>query len=142
MKKLLFLMACLFASGASANWEVNQNGVAIQFADGSQNRAAILELANNKFYVSFVEYYGINYKCEEDKNTVRSVNGQPIKLLTTCDKGMNRNYALTDNGRQFIVNEFKSKNNVKFGSATYSAAGFSAVMKELKKRQDWEKDAL
>lgn len=144
MKKLLFVTMLLFTSYVSANWEVNQNGVAVQAAKDDYRSLAILELVDGVYYVSFVDYASLTTGagCDEGKDTIREVNGQPIKLRNICDRGSNRFYGLTDKGRNFIVNEFKTKNSVKFGSKIYSAIGFSSAMEKLKQREAWEKNAL
>ncbi|MCG9699624.1 hypothetical protein L1D19_05695 [Vibrio natriegens] len=144
MKKMVVTLALLFSSYVSANWDVNQNGVAVQSASNDFDSLAILEFVDGTYYVSFIDtsYHEVNSECEEHDSTIREINGQPVKLHTVCDRGVSRHYALTDKGREFVINELKTKNSVKFGDDTYSAIGFSAALEKLKQRHEWEKEAL
>ncbi|HII4310703.1 TPA: hypothetical protein ACY4PQ_001732 [Vibrio parahaemolyticus] len=143
MKKIVILTVLLVASYANANWDINQNGVAIQPAERGELSAAILEYTNKTYSVSIVQGDPLQsgMECDESKS-VREVNGTPVKVYIGCDNGMQRVFGVTDKGREFIVNEFKTKNSVVIGSAEFSAIGFSAALQKLKQRKAWEKNAL
>ncbi|MBE4074644.1 hypothetical protein [Vibrio parahaemolyticus] len=143
MKKLTLILMLLITSNAYANWDINQNGVAIQQAQMGALAAAILEYTDGIYSVSIVDgtQLQMGAKCEEVQ-AVREVNGTPIKLYLACENGMQRIYGMTSKGREFILNEFKTKNSVTIGNTEFSAVGFSSALHELKKRKEWEKNAL
>lgn len=140
MKKLITLFTLLFASQAFASWDVNQNGVAVEVSKNRPFSMAILEYAEGVYLVSFFEKK-IGEKCESGE-VVREVNGQLVQLLDLCDRGSSRYYGKTEEGREFILNEFKTKNSVKVGSTVYGAIGFSAALSKVKQRVELEKKAL
>ncbi|TON45773.1 hypothetical protein CGH55_24930, partial [Vibrio parahaemolyticus] len=107
----------LITSNAYANWDINQNGVAIQQAQMGALAAAILEYTDGIYSVSIVDgtQLQMGAKCEEVQ-AVREVNGTPIKLYLACENGMQRIYGMTSKGREFILNEFKTKNSVTIGN--------------------------
>ncbi|WP_180933104.1 hypothetical protein, partial [Vibrio parahaemolyticus] len=79
--------------------------------------AAILEYTDGIYSVSIVDgtQLQMGAKCEEVQ-AVREVNGTPIKLYLACENGMQRIYGMTSKGREFILNEFKTKNSVTIGN--------------------------
>ncbi|TON04099.1 hypothetical protein CGH64_25875, partial [Vibrio parahaemolyticus] len=93
MKKLTLILMLLITSNAYANWDINQNGVAIQQAQMGALAAAILEYTDGIYSVSIVDgtQLQMGAKCEEVQ-AVREVNGTPIKLYLACENGMQRIY--------------------------------------------------
>ncbi|EGR0299628.1 TPA: hypothetical protein I7272_07850 [Vibrio parahaemolyticus] len=145
MKKTLFLFALLFTSQAFAEWSLNQNGVAIEPSSNDFQSLAILEysIENDQYFVSFMDtsQIGETSDCDE-RQAVREINGQLVKLVAMCDRGAARYYGQSDKGRSFIMNEFKTKNSVRVGDTNYSAIGFTAAMNLVKKRKELEEKAL
>ncbi|MGD1455320.1 hypothetical protein [Vibrio harveyi] len=144
MKRLLILSSLLFASQTFAGWNMNQNGVATEISSNDFASMAVLEYSplEDDYYVSFLNLSQLNSgNCKPDE-TIREINGQLVKLFSMCDRGSSRYYGSTEDGRDFILNQFKTKNSVKVGDNVYSAMGFSAALKKIKQRKEMEKKAL
>lgn len=143
MKKILILMALLFASTASANWELNQNGLSVQSSNNDQRVIAALEYNEGIYYLTFIDATNVSVGagCKEDES-VLDVNGQPVTFHFFCDRGIARAFPISEKGRKFVLDEFKNKTSVKVGNNIFSAVGFSAALIKVKNRDDWEKNAL
>ncbi|HHY0486659.1 TPA: hypothetical protein ACVU4X_003296 [Vibrio parahaemolyticus] len=142
MKKLLFIFMSIFTSYAFA-WGINQNGLAIQTADRDNEVAAVLVYNDDAYYISFADATNLTLGADcEESDTIRDVNGQPVKFHIRCEMNVFWYYPETADGLSFIMNEFEHKNSVKVGSSVFSAIGFSAAQEKLKQRNEWEKKAL
>ncbi|MGD1467182.1 hypothetical protein [Vibrio harveyi] len=145
MKRLFILGTLLFTSQAFASWDMNQNGVALEPSTNDISSMAILEYSveENQYYVSFMDTMQLNSNTNCSRSdSVWEINGQLVNVSSMCDRGASRFYGSSDKGREFILNQFKTKNSVKVGNTTYSAMGFTAALKKIKQRKEMEKSAL
>lgn len=58
------------------------------------------------------------------------VNDIDIKAISECSSFVSKLKAKTKRGREYILNEFKTKDSVKMNSLTYSAKGFTKILND------------
>ncbi len=96
-------------------------------------RAMFSRSTDNLYTVSFNNFS--NNRCKKRGKYiiwegVITVNDIDIKAISECSSFVSELKAKTKRGREYILNEFKTKDSVKMNSLTYSAKGFTKVLND------------
>lgn len=135
MKKLLLATALLASSvPAIAQWTVNANGVGVE-VDQYSNWLAVYSSAQGG--VTLFQNISGKFPCRDGQEVVVKVEGQPVKFFK--DVGQNNTcymIPVSKAGRQFIHEQFVKKSHVTFGSTSFSAMGYTAVINEIEQMKN------
>jgi len=132
MKKVvLTLMAIMSLQAHSYNggWQLNQHGALTMISTTGE---LVLVIHSDKT-IELVKYNESCYKTKPEWGAIKlKVNGQFISFAQYCHTGVfNVTYgSVSDAAKDFIMNEFKTKNKVTIGTTEFSGKGFTAKLKE------------
>ncbi len=145
MMRYLLAIFLIFSHNSYANWDINQNGVAVQNSANDPASFAILSYSDESYYIAFADAANVLARSgckEEGDEVIREVNSQAVKFIQGCEMDIYKLYPKAAEGATFIFNEFTKKNSVKVGDSEFSAIGFSSAVEKLKQRTEWESNAL
>lgn len=139
MKKIIVIAAIAATSFSAAaklpkfvdRWVLNPNGVPMVIAYDYKHLA---------LFDKDVQFATSDkcYKAEDDMDQlVTRVNGKPVKMARYCFKGNYRIIAVSQKGKDYILNEFNNKNRVTAFNTTFSATDFKkTVLDAITMEQD------
>lgn len=130
MKKILttaLLIATSFA--ANADWKVNQNGIGFVLSNTDQYHGLLLTDEYLVVINTSISCDRTPQRCQGE--SVMKVNGTPVKFVGDAYAGMAGQFAATQEGVDFLLEEFKKSSVVTIGDYSYSAIGFTDTLHKI-----------
>lgn len=119
------------------SWKVNKNNVPVVKSQSSKYDAIYNSTIKS---VVVIENYSLLEECQASRiPSIMDVNGTPVKFRSYCMQNNKRSSPVSKKGKEFLLDQFKTKNSVIVGGITFSAKGFAGSLRNAERK---EKEAL
>lgn len=140
MKKLVLglIVACSFSVSAAKPlevWDVNKNNIPYVPSQSLDQTAMYDSSVKSVVIIEFSELT----ECQGNGASIMDVNNTPVKFETFCMQNNRRFIPSSKKGKEYLLEQFKTKDRVIIGDIMFSTKGFSGSLRNAERK---EKEAL